>query len=81
MLTKRRPELTYADVTPKRLYMGRRNFLLGLLATGAAVEGWKYIPRLVSAAGTGSVPVPLHGLKQWPGGTTEAEKHIDKTNH
>jgi sulfoxide reductase catalytic subunit YedY len=81
VLTKRRPELTYADVTPKRLYMGRRNFLLGLLATGAAVEGWKYLPRLVSAAGTGSVPVPLHGFKKWPGSTTEPETPIEKTTH
>ena len=37
MVIKKKPDLTYADVTPKALYMGRRNFLLGLLATTAAV--------------------------------------------
>ena len=50
MLIKRQPDLTYADVTPKGFYMGRRNFLLGLLATGAAVEAYKKLPGLVSAA-------------------------------
>ena len=38
MLIKKQPDLTYKDVTPKAFYMGRRNFLLGLLATTAAVE-------------------------------------------
>ncbi|HKV05124.1 MAG TPA: protein-methionine-sulfoxide reductase catalytic subunit MsrP [Candidatus Acidoferrales bacterium] len=77
MLIKRKTDLTYADVTPKALYMGRRNFLLGLLATGAAVEAWKRLPGLVSA-GTGSVPVKLNGLTKWPGSTTEAETPIEK---
>jgi methionine sulfoxide reductase catalytic subunit len=78
MLRKRQPDLTYADVTPKALYMGRRNFLLGLLATGAAVELYEKLPGLVSAAGTGSVPVKLNGLVKWPGSTTETETPIEK---
>ena len=45
MPNKKNPDLTYADVTPKGVYMGRRNFLLGLLATGAAVEGYKKLDR------------------------------------
>ena len=36
MLTKNKPELTYADVTPKNLYFNRRNFLRGLSIAGAA---------------------------------------------
>ena len=78
MLIKRKPDLTYADVTPKILYMGRRNFLLGLLATGLAVEAYKKLPGLVSAAGPGSTPVKLNNLVKWPGSTTEAETPIDK---
>ncbi len=78
MLIKRQPDLTYADVTPKTLYMGRRNFLLGLVATGAAVEAYKRLPGLVSAAGTGSVPVKLSGVSKWPGSTTEPETPIEK---
>jgi methionine sulfoxide reductase catalytic subunit len=78
MLVKKQPDLTYADVTPKTLYMGRRNFLLGLVATGAAVEAYKKLPGLVSAAGTGSVPVKLNGLVKWPGSTTETQTPIEK---
>jgi sulfoxide reductase catalytic subunit YedY len=36
MLIKTKPELTYADVTPKSLYFTRRNFLRGLSIAGAA---------------------------------------------
>jgi methionine sulfoxide reductase catalytic subunit len=78
MLIKRLPDLTYKDVTPRSLYMGRRNFLLGLLATGAAVEAYKKLPRWVARAATGSVPVKLNGLARWPGSTTEPETPIEK---
>jgi sulfoxide reductase catalytic subunit YedY len=78
VLVKKKPDLTYADVTPKALYMGRRNFLLGLVATGAAVEAYKRLPGLVSSAATGSVPVKLNGLVKWPGSTTEAQTPIEK---
>jgi sulfoxide reductase catalytic subunit YedY len=78
MLIKRQPDLTYADVTPKSLYMGRRNFLLGLLATGVAVEAYQKLPGLVAAAGPGSTPVQLNNLVKWPGSTTEIETPIDK---
>jgi methionine sulfoxide reductase catalytic subunit len=78
MLIKRKPDLTYADVTPKSLYMGRRNFLLGLLATGVAVEAYKKLPGLVSAKGTGSVPVKLNGVVKWPGSTTDTVTPIEK---
>jgi methionine sulfoxide reductase catalytic subunit len=62
MLIKRKPDLTYKDVTPKGLYMGRRNFLLGLLATTGAVAAWKKFPGLLAGPGTGSVPVKLNGV-------------------
>jgi methionine sulfoxide reductase catalytic subunit len=78
MLIKREPDLTYADVTPKTLYMGRRNFLLGLLATGVAVEAYKRLPGLVSATGNGSMPVKLDGLVKWPGSTTETQTPVEK---
>jgi methionine sulfoxide reductase catalytic subunit len=76
---KKPTDLTYKDVTPKPLYMGRRNLLLGLLATTAAVAGWKKLPNLLSGPGTGSVPVKLNGLIKWPYSTTETETPIEKT--
>ncbi len=64
MADKFKPDLTYSDVTPKTLYMGRRNFLLGLAATGAAVTAYKRLPGLFAPRATGSVPVPLNGVVQ-----------------
>ena len=81
MLTKRGSELTYSDVTPKGLYMSRRNFLLGFAATGTAVAGWKRFMRLMTPPGKGSVPVPLSGLKKWPFSTTEAVTPINDVTH
>jgi methionine sulfoxide reductase catalytic subunit len=78
VLIKKQPDLTYKDVTPRGLYMGRRNFLLGLLATGVAVEAYKKLPMWVSASGAGSVPVKLSGLVPWPGSTAETQTPIEK---
>jgi sulfoxide reductase catalytic subunit YedY len=70
MVIKRKPDLTYKDVTPKGLYMGRRNFLLGLLATTGAVAGWKKFPGLLAGPATGSVPVHLNGVTKGSLSTT-----------
>ncbi|MGD1212032.1 MAG: protein-methionine-sulfoxide reductase catalytic subunit MsrP [Candidatus Acidiferrales bacterium] len=71
MVIKRQTDLTYADVTPKVLYMGRRNFLLGLLATTGIVAGWKKLPGFFAGPGTGSVPVKLSGVIKGPYNTDE----------
>jgi len=82
MLTKTKPDLTYKDITPKGIYMGRRNLLLGLLATTGAVAAYKKFPNLVAAAGpAASVPVPLNGVGKWPYSTTETVTPIDKVTH
>jgi sulfoxide reductase catalytic subunit YedY len=39
MFIRRSPELTYADVTPKSLYLNRRKFLQGVGLAGAAALG------------------------------------------
>jgi methionine sulfoxide reductase catalytic subunit len=84
MLVKRAPDLTYKDVTPKGLYMGRRNFLAGLLATAGVVEAWKRVPRVFAGPPTGSIPRPINGIVKWPGSTTEAvtsEKDVTHYNN
>jgi len=65
-------DLTYADVTPRGLYMGRRNFLLGLVGTYGAVAAWKRLPSWLAGPATGSVPVPLSGVSKSSFSTTEA---------
>jgi sulfoxide reductase catalytic subunit YedY len=81
MLIKRQPDLTYKDVTPKALYMGRRNFLLGLGATAAAWEAYRRVPRWLATAGgkPAAAPTKLTGLVKWPGSTTETLTPIEKT--
>ena len=71
MVVRRQGDLTYADVTPRGLYMGRRNFLLGLLGTYGAVAAWKRLPSWLAGPPTGSVPVPLSGVGKSPFSTTE----------
>jgi sulfoxide reductase catalytic subunit YedY len=75
------PDLTYADVTPKGVYMGRRNFLLGLVATGGAVTGWKKFMRMIEGPATGSTPVKLNGIVKWPGSTTETPTPLNDITH
>jgi methionine sulfoxide reductase catalytic subunit len=71
MLNKKVTDLTYADVTPRGLYMGRRNFLLGVLAAGGAVAGWRKLPSFLAGPPTGSVPVKLNGVVPGPYSTNE----------
>jgi methionine sulfoxide reductase catalytic subunit len=71
MVIKEKGDLTYADVTPRGLYMGRRNFLLGLLGTYGAVAAWKRLPSWLAAPAIGSVPVPLSGVGKSPFSTSE----------
>jgi sulfoxide reductase catalytic subunit YedY len=81
MLIKKSPDLTYADVTPKRLYMGRRNFLFGLAATGGAVWGYKNLPRLLVDTRTGSAPVKLNGVIKGPYSTNEKQTSLNDVTH
>ncbi|MGA8143241.1 MAG: protein-methionine-sulfoxide reductase catalytic subunit MsrP [Candidatus Acidiferrales bacterium] len=81
MPAKKAADLSYSDVTPKRVYMGRRNFLLGVLATVGAVEGYKKFSYLLPASAGGNVPVKLNGVVKWPGSTTEEQTPLEKTTH
>src|SRR5271168_2551384 len=81
MLVKKAPDLTYKDVTPRTLYMGRRNFLFGVAAAYGAVVGYKKLTRLLEGPATGSTPVKLSGVTKWPGSTTEKETSLEDVTH
>jgi sulfoxide reductase catalytic subunit YedY len=81
MLIKKAPDLTYADVTPKGLYMGRRNFLFGIAATYGAVLGYKKLTRLMSGPAKGNTPVKLAGVTSWPYSTTEKQTSLQDVTH
>jgi len=71
VIIKKPGDLTYADVTPRGLYMGRRNFLLGVLGTYGAVRTYERLPGWLAGPPTGSVPVPLSVASKSPFSTTE----------
>ena len=52
MPIKNKLELTYADVTPKNLYVNRRNFLRGLGVAGAATVIGEHFASILSHAGS-----------------------------
>ena len=81
MADKREDQLTYSDVTPKGLYMGRRNFLLGLLVVTGAVYAWKKYKYLLAGRGDGSLPVPLNGVTKWPDSTDEKVSSLSDVTH
>ncbi|MGD0842041.1 MAG: protein-methionine-sulfoxide reductase catalytic subunit MsrP [Candidatus Acidiferrales bacterium] len=80
MLIKPEQELKYSDVTPKRLYQGRRSFLLGMLGATGALAAWKGIEALAPRRVLASGPAPLQFVK-WPYSTTEAETKEDTVTH
>ncbi|MGH9791615.1 MAG: protein-methionine-sulfoxide reductase catalytic subunit MsrP [Candidatus Acidiferrales bacterium] len=69
MLIKRKPDLNYSDVTPKDLYVRRRQFLTGMGVLGAALAGraaWRWVQLMDAHAGT-----KLDGVVKGPFGTDE----------
>jgi len=81
MPTKSTSDLSYKDVTPRGMYMGRRNFLLGLLVTTGAVAGWKKFSYLLNGPATGSVPVKLNGVIKGPYSTDEKQTPFNDVTH
>src|SRR5271156_1833571 len=81
MLIKKKPELSYSDVTPKGLYMGRRNFMFGIAATYGAVVAYRKLPPLLAGPSSGSTPIKLTGVTKWPYSTTEKETPIQDVTH
>ena len=81
MFTSTDRELKHSDVTPKRLYMRRRDFLLGLVAaTGVAGCGNKS-ENSASGSSTGRVESTLNGVIKGPYGTSEAQTPYSDVTH
>jgi sulfoxide reductase catalytic subunit YedY len=81
MLIRRKPELTYADVTPKDVYFNRRKFLQAMGLAGAAAFAGKNLLELASP----SVPVLAAGkfpnLAKSPFSTTEKQSTFEDVSH
>jgi methionine sulfoxide reductase catalytic subunit len=81
MLTPKSRKLKYSDVTPRRLYLGRRNFLLGLLAATAAAGCGGKSQDLPSEPGASPVGSKLSGVIKGPYGTSEAQTPYNYVTH
>ena len=82
MLIKKAPDLSYSDVTPKDVYMNRRNFLLGIAATSGTVIGYKKSARFMALpAGTDTSPSKLSGVVKGPYSTDEKQNSLNDVTH
>src|ERR1700681_2648610 len=81
MLIRRSPDLTYADVTPKAVYLDRRKFLGGLgVATAAAVAG-RGLLELVSPSRSAAANTKLTTIKSPLSSTDEKINTYNDVTH
>jgi len=81
MLFQRRPELTYADVTPRELYLNRRKFLKAMGIAGAAAFAGNELLDLVSPSRSVQGATKFTGLVKSPFSTTEKETSYQDVTH
>src|SRR6266567_1813204 len=63
MLIRKAPDLTYADVTPKSVYLNRRNFLRAMGIVGASAVAGKRLLELALPSQMAFAGTKLIGLK------------------
>jgi sulfoxide reductase catalytic subunit YedY len=81
MLIRTKPELTYADVTPKLVYLNRRKFLRGLgLAGGVALAG-RNLLELASPSSVVRATSKLSNIIKSPFSTTEKQNTFEDVTH
>ena len=73
MLLQRKPELTYADVTPKEIYLNRRRFLKAMGIAGAAAFAGNNLLDLVAPSQIAYAGAKFPNLVKSPFSTTEKE--------
>jgi sulfoxide reductase catalytic subunit YedY len=85
MPTKKIPEISYSEVTPKDVYLNRRRFLMGIAGaavTGAAVLGYKKFTQVVSLpAGQDTLASRLSGVVKGPYSTDEKQNTLNDVTH
>ena len=81
MLTKRQPDLTYRDVTPKSVYMNRRGFLFTAALAGGALYANRDWLNLWLPHGEVAGLTRLGPLSKSPFSTTEKETAYNDVTH
>jgi len=81
MLLRKRPELTYADVTPKSAYLNRRKFLKAAGFTGAAAVAGRGLWELAASSSLTFAGTKLIVASKSPFSTTEKQNTYDDVIH
>ena len=81
MLIRKAPELTYADVTPKSVYLDRRKFLRAMGVAGATAVAGRSLFELALPSHTAYAGTKLTGLGKSPFSTTEKQNSYEDVTH
>jgi len=81
MLIRKAPDLTYADVTPKSIYLNRRKFLQAVGIVGATAAAGKGLFDLAFPSQSAFASTKLTGLAKSPFSTTEKQNSYEDVTH
>jgi methionine sulfoxide reductase catalytic subunit len=81
MLTRKASDLTYADVTPKSLYLDRRKFLRDMGITSAALLAGRRLLEWAAPSQTAFASTKFGGLIKSPFSTTEKQNSYEDVTH
>jgi sulfoxide reductase catalytic subunit YedY len=81
MLIRKPAQLTYADVTPKSVYVNRRSFLQAMGIAGAAAVVGSRIFELALPSQTALAATEFRGLIKSPFSTTEKVNSLEDVTH
>ena len=81
MLIRKAPDLTYADITPKQVYLDRRKFLQAMGIVGATAVAGKRLFELVLPPQTALAATKFEGLVKSPFSTTEKQNSYEDVTH
>jgi methionine sulfoxide reductase catalytic subunit len=81
MLIRKAPDLTYADVTPKLVYLNRRKFLQAMGVVGAVAAAGEGLFDLAFPSQTAFAATKFANLAKSPFSTTEKENSYDDVTH
>src|SRR5258708_2168824 len=81
MLIRKAPDLTYADVTPRPVYLARRKFLRAMGIVGATAALGKGLFDMAFPSETAFAGTKLTGLAKSPFSTTEKQNTFEEVTH
>src|SRR3979409_834882 len=81
MSTRKAPELTDADITPKSVYLDRRKFLRAMGIVGATAVAGKGLFELALPTQTAFAATKFTGLAKSPFSTTEKQNTFEDVTH